>query len=814
MESATVKIRPLRLAFLVKPSDKAALKLVFEINSGLWGGLYNFIIPYFTKLPKFYHMPYIKKQLPATAVINGMLDGIQPDYLVETNPGMAAGLRFPSARVVPINELMKREKGRTVYGVDMRTLCQALWDKRFQFEQRKPPTVIIPRTKTAKYELLFRCLFGDYSNEGDVSDFIKHYHDALGGEVKEFEPGKFPLAYDPRIIFPLRLTVHELKRQPRRWWADPKLFFFDENNGYDLIDYWNMRAAGWQVRALPVSLAPELIWYVNSFLSDNAKRSRNPNSRPHACIVCARSQTHQDLQAYISTLTIPENHAVVQDHVPNLWEESSRIALDADPCLVTHATKAVRVAVIGNGLHIYSALPDFLEEDYTASERNACANVIDSVPGGAAVIPWQQNLASLLDNFGEEKTFVSRDGIVFPAGEYSMSRYLRVPTPINVFTALAEGLGYDLSASPAGQTAQQIIKALGSLALGSIILKSQELLKYLNRLAHEDVEVDVTNEDGDRRVKKAFAPYNDLKRILNRAVVPDHMSVEAKLSNLVRLKILRPGLTRRCPECGHTSWYELSAIASLFTCPRCSHVFPFPTSAPPAIGDWGYKVTGPFAAENYAHGSYCVIAAMNLLCHDEQRKATWITSFEMVRKDEKTRKFEADFSMFIEPTIAVRSASPAFVLGECKSFNRFEDQDFKRARHAMQLFPGAALCFATFRENLTPREIQRLRALANAGREYIRTGHTGHQRNPVIILTGKELFGQFKLGDFYSEYGKPEHWVRRVFEEVDLEALGDFTQQEYLGMKPFHEAIQAKYIKKEQREQAAKEKRRPVGPDD
>jgi hypothetical protein len=54
MESSTVRIRPLRLAFLVKPSDKAALKRILEINSGMWGGLYNFIIPVIKTLPVSY----------------------------------------------------------------------------------------------------------------------------------------------------------------------------------------------------------------------------------------------------------------------------------------------------------------------------------------------------------------------------------------------------------------------------------------------------------------------------------------------------------------------------------------------------------------------------------------------------------------------------------------------------------------------------------------------------------------------------------------------------------------------------------------
>jgi hypothetical protein len=68
MESSTVRIRPLRLVFLVKPTDKAALKRVFEINSGIWGGLYNFIVPHFTKLPKLYNQPYVRNQLSAATV--------------------------------------------------------------------------------------------------------------------------------------------------------------------------------------------------------------------------------------------------------------------------------------------------------------------------------------------------------------------------------------------------------------------------------------------------------------------------------------------------------------------------------------------------------------------------------------------------------------------------------------------------------------------------------------------------------------------------------------------------------------------------
>jgi hypothetical protein len=47
MESAQVRIRPFRLAFLIEPRDRKALQCVFEKNSSLWGGVFNYIIPLF-----------------------------------------------------------------------------------------------------------------------------------------------------------------------------------------------------------------------------------------------------------------------------------------------------------------------------------------------------------------------------------------------------------------------------------------------------------------------------------------------------------------------------------------------------------------------------------------------------------------------------------------------------------------------------------------------------------------------------------------------------------------------------------------------
>jgi hypothetical protein len=46
-----LRLRPLRIAFLVDPSDRDGLRNAIELNSVLWGGMFNPIIPAYQRLP-------------------------------------------------------------------------------------------------------------------------------------------------------------------------------------------------------------------------------------------------------------------------------------------------------------------------------------------------------------------------------------------------------------------------------------------------------------------------------------------------------------------------------------------------------------------------------------------------------------------------------------------------------------------------------------------------------------------------------------------------------------------------------------------
>jgi hypothetical protein len=133
------------------------------------------------------------------------------------------------------------------------------------------------------------------------------------------------------------------------------------------------------------------------------------------------------------------------------------------------------------------------------------------------------------------------------------------------------------------------------------------------------------------------------------------------------------------------------------------------------------------------------------------------------------------------------------IIGECKSFNRFEKKDFIRAEQAATLFPGAVLCFCTFNDALDKDEIKGLTKLARHGR---RRMDVGKQMNPVLILTSRELFSEFKMTDFYSLYGDKADYAHGIYLRDDIQELCEFTQQIYLGVPSYHESLEEKRRKK------------------
>lgn len=803
MESAQIRIRPFRFAFLVEPKDKKSLQRVFEVTSSLWGGAFNYIIPLFKKVPDRYRQEY-QKPISAKAMLNGFAEAFQSDYVVETRAGQCKeyGLDFPEKRTTSIVELLSRDdQGRCLIGVDLRSICEDMYREQFRFVQRHPPEVVIPTCKDKRFALLFSAMFGFLSEKGELAETAKIYLDALDGKRKEYEPTDFPDIFDMRQLFPIRVTRHKLDvhRNSHNWQSH--LFYMDENSGWDLIEYWNYRAMGWPIIPLPARLAPQLKSFCERYITANHRPFPPPSNAWHmTSMLCAKSQSLDALQAFIGTLKIPtHNHPIsMNPHVPRIWEEWGRGADHAQPQTISHAEKETRAYTIGTGMHVTFQSHEFAETDSYCSQYLTSANVIESIGYEMPVIPWNRNVAAKLTySFGQVKAWISREGIVIFGGSYSGGEHIRMPSPTNIFGALAESLGYKMSLSPAGRVCEQIIAAVGNIKSIRTVVRSPDLLKMLDRMAHEDLEVEIEEQDGKRKnVKKTYAPLAEILRVLGIANATEGERIEWHLAALTRCNVLRVGMALRCDSCQSSSWFSLEELQATLHCPRCLTDFSFPAGIPPEKA-WAYRVLGPFATSNFASGAYCVAAAMHFVEDKIAYKTSMIPSFEMKKASDE---FESDFGAFINLGASNLIATPYLVLGECKSFNRFKEEDFERARKSAKLFPGAVLCFCTFNETLNPAEVKGLKKIVKAGRKRM---DVGIDLNPVLILTGRELFGQFRLGEFSELYGNEAQLARGLFMRGEINELCEFTQRHYLGMPSSHEVRRQKMQKLALKKQAS-----------
>lgn len=449
--SANIRIRPIRFGFILDPTDRAALRQIFQLNTVLWGGVFNFIIPAFKRTPTRYRERFLKVA-PARQFINGLLGAFQPDFVVETTPGLADSLEFDRKRLISIQQVTTRDdEGRCVYGTDIRTVCDGLYDEGFKFVQRHPPRVVLPHAAEQRYDELFAATFGEFPKSADLADCVEHYKGALDAKDETVEAVQFHRFFSPQYLYPLRVGRHALETRQVGWAPDPQLFYMDERSPYDLIEFWNLRAIGWHITPLPSSIAGKLKGFCEQFLADVYKPYPAPSNAFHeASFLCSRSCSMESLKDFVAGLKKPAKDAFTLDpRVPRLWEEWGRSADHAEPQIVTHELRSVEATVIGDSLHVHTAIPDFAQESRFTATENACANVLESVPGGAAVIPWQTaDMGSLTGHFEDERIWLGREGIVTSAGRFSFSRFIRAPSPINVFSAFADGRKLSLEYSP------------------------------------------------------------------------------------------------------------------------------------------------------------------------------------------------------------------------------------------------------------------------------------------------------------------------------------------------------------------------------
>lgn len=797
--SAEIKVRPVKLAYLVDPNNATQVRDAIKLSSTLWGGTFFPIIPLYRRMPASWRDKPLKAP-PAKSAILGLIDAFDPDILVQFSKSLPSYIELTGLEIIKPEMIWERfseyARPSPAYGIGIFELLGDIYREHFKYKAKYPVKVAFPKIPK-QLALFWTSVLGEIP-EMLLPALKERYFEPLEIEQVQIEPGNLRELLERDVLFPRRISAHGISVQGRlSFGRGAAAYFMDAEKLEDVIDYWNLRATGRDILPVPKQFKDEPNFQELAKLFFTAHRVHWKHQPQHcdvASIIRSRNSTMEELQEFAKQLKMerptndPSNDGFfgLQHWYPRIWDEWARdkdgavadIYGEAENSLDLNDTK-------DDQLRFRSLLPEFADK-YSYSGEARCMNEISFRFYGA-----KEHLAEVFPKASGEKFRraistmgsvtewrIGRNGLVkFVQHEFSETRELPASEPI-FFAWLADN-GWSAKLSPPGILAKQIFQQVdGQVSL----LYNEKLLGLIEYMNGGAVNSDGTPGAQDKIGQDREMSVGEVKQRLEgvgRRDLHDH---------LVSKGIFRMGLRTQCPICQRRSWFPLDTLTDNLKCPKCLNSF----SAIGSVdrGAWCYKTTGPFSVPNYADGAYTALLTLSFFREHRltTMRTTPVLSFTANGKDKKD--LEADFGLFwSESTYGRQEDGLAF--GECKTYGLFAGKDFERMKYLAKTFPGAVLVFSTLRKSLTKAEITGITRIAKAGRKYWKAERPV---NPVLILTGTELL----------TYERPPYcWGeedRKSYERISgLLSLCDATQQRYLKLPSWQQEWHDKFEKRRKR---------------
>src|SRR5579862_8431403 len=119
-------IRPTRLAFVVPVGDPTYMRRVLELNTCLWGGKYNGLIPFAAGRPRWLAQGAGKRH-SVRQMMQGYVRAFEPDYVIVPDEPIAKW-SDDSAPALAIDALTAgTPRSRLKHGIDSSEIYQVLY---------------------------------------------------------------------------------------------------------------------------------------------------------------------------------------------------------------------------------------------------------------------------------------------------------------------------------------------------------------------------------------------------------------------------------------------------------------------------------------------------------------------------------------------------------------------------------------------------------------------------------------------------------------------------------------------------------------
>lgn len=787
----SVRLRPTRIGFLVRPSDKAAVSRIMRWSTCLWGGRMNPIIPV-GRYPACWRDEHKILRRTDRQVAEDYMSFFEPDVLVEAQPGLAASIGYGAlgedkfhTQLLTLDELHSSRDASPAelrFGLSVIDAYDDIYESQRQFVLRDArPSFVFNDTPLTP---IVEAAFGAFPKDAGAEHFAKSYERVFEAKAVDLAPEHWFAYFRDGATTPFLPTNHKLDITPRGN-RELTFFVFDHTKPHDLIDYWNRRLFESPVYPVPLAWAAELSDTITNMVIENFRPiPNNPfGTKFTSHIHFGRSMSQEAVAEFFKA------------HLANcpqdaLWRAGTwhpRVPQGPDgPHTERHQVEVDKVdfdaALPEDRVVSFRTLAPAFAERYGLGQ-NRWANVVrlrayncDDValvyPNNLKDRRTPRLFRSLL-----ERPIITREGLVLLQEHESVRERLELSDGETAISAWLNGFEIEATLSGAGRIAKQLIGSLGGL-WGVHLIAEEETIRLLDNMAGQEVVRGAKDDATRKQFQGRTAQVARWKTLIDRRAKESFPRLS--LEDFPKHGILKAGLSVDCPNCRHGNWFGLDAVDYDVTCERCLRAFRFPQGG--AKPDWRYRVTGPFSVPNFAEGAYAValtLAAISLKLHGaSDSEMTFATALDL-----KHVRWtgEIDFALWYgNRAILGQSSEPTFVVGEAKSYaaEAITEGDLKTLKQVAEAVPGTVLVVSVMKRAFSETEKKLLADLVRWSWE--RTGDG--PRAYVVLLTGIELFARFNVEAAWKEAGDPYPTDARYHTFSDLREFSLATQKIHLGL--------------------------------
>jgi hypothetical protein len=751
-------VRPVRVAFLMAKPEHEVLQEIINVNTLLWGGMLNPIVV------------LDGSTRPAEAYASYTYDEGVVRLLKEFDPDVL--INFSAAEVPPYLDLFKHRifdrsslrwdpwgRGEINFFLEVWPFLSRYWKQVHQF-LKKP-------------ELEFS--YADISTAGNMKTYLSarfgSYPNDEGYKILAENFGATPFAYDEDFrksfklrqkTFPIQLTTFGLNVLNPGFFHSHSYFLMDPTNVFDIVDFWNLRAAGSRVFALP---APHYRDFEKSIVAfgEEATYPINESVMNYPTVIKARSLTEEfliEVGQWIAGLGV--KGIACQRWVPLWGERGYRISkeIDVRPPSAEDVNQTVLMTNGFGSLEVTSPECEFRE---SASSQHWAIDLRVFGSGDDEHtwrLPWLNPECDEYLNarvgHGHQLTAtrVSKHGIAAIRRGERDSLSLHEPEINDVLKAYLRGHGVSyLKVSSPGLALERILEQMGGL-FGCRAFQNPGVRGVIEKLSNgapmhvETVRRTILRDTRMGRKQQIKA-------------------AQQLLEGLIQKRVLRQGLEFQCERCQRWSWYGLDEFGDEYKCKRCFHTQPVRM-----LGEnpWQYTSDGLFTLPGKMAG--CLAAATALVCLryfiDDDFKI--VPSFDYQDGvNDAERDFAVFTSGFLEDDVDV-------VFGECKTAEYFADEARSATASALPdleqkerddmrrlgKLTGAYLAFCTLAPDFS-----------DADKEFF--GQLVKDKQRLILLTKTHLEMDHSAASAYENKarGAPLRGMERLSRLTVIDCLGE-----------------------------------------